>query len=305
MTLERAAVTVVPKPWGSPDLRPWSTLGGSGSPIGELWFGRADPLAAEPALLLKLLFTTQPLSIQVHPDDDYAHAMGLPHGKTEAWYVVSADREARIALGLKRTADRAELRAAIEGGSLPDLVHWQHVSAGEAVLVPAGTVHAIGAGLVIAEIQQRSDTTFRLFDYERHRELHVDDAVAAAIAGPAAQQAKPIRLSPARRLLALCRYFVLEHIELPPGSRWELAAEDETWFLALGGDGAFDTMPALPGEAMFIEGETVGLCAGPNGLRGLLAYAAAAPQPELLRRCDDRAAGDVLARLPENQELPT
>lgn len=305
MTIELASVTAVPKPWGSPDLRPWSALGRAGPSIGELWFGRAAPAAAEPALLLKLLFTTQSLSIQVHPDDDYAHAMGLPHGKTEAWYVVSADHDAQIALGLKRTADKLELRTSIEDGSLPDLVHWQHVAAGDAVLVPAGTIHAIGAGLVIAEIQQRSDTTFRLFDYERHRELHVDDAVAAAIAGPSAHQAESARLSAARRLLVLCPYFALEHVELPAGSRWELAAEAETWFLALAGDAVFGAMPLLPGEAMFIKGETVGVRAGPNGLRGLIAYAAAVPQPDLLRRRDDQAVGDVPVRVPETQELPT
>jgi mannose-6-phosphate isomerase len=305
MTIELAAVKAVPKPGGRTDLHPWGTLENSSSPIGELWFGRADPTAPEPALLLKLLFTAQPLSIQVHPDDDYAHSMGLPHGKTEAWYVVSADRGAKIALGLQQSLTPAKLRAAIEAGSLPDLVHWQHVVAGDAVLVPAGTIHAIGAGLMIAEIQQRSDATFRLFDYARHRALQVEAAIGAAVAGPATQQARPAWLSTARRLLALCRYFVLEQIALPPDSRWALTAEGEAWFLALEGNGEFDGLPALLGAAVFIEGETVGLRAGSAGLKGLIAYAASVPLPELLRRCDDQATEDVPSRFTEPQELPT
>ena len=148
--------------------------------------------AAAPSLLLKLLFTNQPLSIQVHPDDAYAQSIGLPNGKTEAWYVLSAAPEAKVALGLKRRLTPQQLRQAIDDGSISDLVVWQAVSAGDTIFVPAGTIHAIGAGLVIAEIQQRSDATFRLFDHGRGRELHIDNAIAVADAGPADVQVTPI-----------------------------------------------------------------------------------------------------------------
>ena len=97
----------------------------------------------------------------------YAQSMGLPNGKTEAWYVLSATPEAKVALGLKRRLTPQQLREAIDDGSISDLVVWQAVSAGDVIFVPAGTIHAIGAGLVIAEIQQRSDATFRLFDHGR------------------------------------------------------------------------------------------------------------------------------------------
>jgi mannose-6-phosphate isomerase len=102
MTIEHAPVRVVRKPWGVADIRPWSRIDVSGDLVGELWFQRIDKDAPGSALLLKLLFTSQPLSIQVHPDDEFARAIGLPNGKTEAWYILSATPGARVALGLKR-----------------------------------------------------------------------------------------------------------------------------------------------------------------------------------------------------------
>ena len=144
------------------DPRPWSSAGRDDNAIGEIWYERSGSAAVAPALLLKLLFTDQPLSIQVHPDDAYAQSIGLLNGKTEAWYVLSASREAKVALGLKRRLTPQQMRAAADDGSIADLVVWQTVAAGDTVFVPAGTIHAIGAGLVIAEIQQRSDATFRL-----------------------------------------------------------------------------------------------------------------------------------------------
>src|SRR5438445_6868226 len=109
MTIEHASVEVARKPWGVADLHPWSRIDGSADPVGELWFQRASgPL---PALLLKLLFTSEPLSIQVHPDDDFARSMGFPNGKTEAWYVLSAMPDAKVAVGLTRQLAPRELHA--------------------------------------------------------------------------------------------------------------------------------------------------------------------------------------------------
>src|SRR6185437_13692492 len=104
---------------------------------------RSDATARKPSLLLKLLFTSQPLSIQVHPDDAYAHSIGLPHGKTEAWYVLRADPDSKIALGLKEWLTSQQLHEAIASGSILDLVRWQSVSPGDTISVPAGTIHAI------------------------------------------------------------------------------------------------------------------------------------------------------------------
>src|SRR4051812_46152896 len=202
MPIEYASVEVVRKPWGSTDLMPWSTITRDDrSPIGELLFQRPDMSAPEPTLLLKLLFTKEPLSIQVHPDDAFARSVGLPHGKTEAWYVLAAIPDAKIAIGLQRRVTIPQLRASIEDGSIADLIQWHRVIEGDVIFVPAGTIHAIGAGLVIAELQQRSDATFRFFDYGRERGLHVDNAVAVADAGPAHVQGRPVRFLDRRLLL--------------------------------------------------------------------------------------------------------
>lgn len=302
MSIERASIKAVPKPWGSTDLRPWSNLAQNRSPIGELWFERAAASASEPALLLKLLFTTQPLSIQVHPDDEYARSVGLPHGKTEAWYIVAAAPDARIALGLEHIVPVSKLRAAIEDGSIAELVHWQHVQRDEAVLVPAGTIHAIGAGLVIAEIQQRSDATFRLFDYGSHRELHVEDAARAAFTGPALPQIAPTQLSMARRLLAVSPYFVFERVDLPASSSWEFDLEGEGWVLALSGEATFASSPLSAGEAIFVDSQSVSVHAGDRGLNGLIAYVGTRPSATLLRCVDSAADHAVDDHPPETQE---
>src|SRR5258707_9193724 len=199
MALEYLSPRAVTKPWGSTDLRPWSDMPLGGEAVGELWFERSG--APESALLLKLLFTNQPLSIQVHPDDAYARSIGLPRGKSEAWYILRATPESKIALGLKGPLTSQQLREAIDTGSILDLVRWQSVSPGDSIFVPAGTIHSIGAGLVIAEIQQRNDATFRLFDFGRQRELHRERAIAVAAAGPVGIAVSPSQLTKHRTLL--------------------------------------------------------------------------------------------------------
>ena len=228
MSIEHASVRAIPKPWGVSNLQPWSSIDGSGDAVGELWFDRADSDAPAPALLLKLLFTGAPLSIQVHPDDTFARAMGMPNGKSEAWYILSAEPGAQIGVGLNRRITPQELYAAIENGSIVDLVQWRLVAKGDVIFIPAGTIHALGAGIVLAEIQQRSDTTFRLFDYGRQRELHIDNGVAVANAWPLRIPRPATRLSPERTVLVASQHFVLELIELPAGSSWALLANSET-----------------------------------------------------------------------------
>ena len=131
-----ASVRVVHKPWGVSDLRPWSSIDGTNDAVGELWFERADKNAPIPALLLKLLFTSEPLSIQVHPDDTYARAMGMPNGKSEAWYILSAEPDAQIGVGLKHRITPQELRTSIRNGSIVDLVQWRPVAKGDVIFVP-------------------------------------------------------------------------------------------------------------------------------------------------------------------------
>jgi mannose-6-phosphate isomerase len=291
VAIEHARMRAVRKPWGSTDLLPWSGIQPDGAAVGELWFQRPDANAPASALLLKLLLTREPLSIQVHPDDAFARSIGLANGKTEAWYILSATPEARVAVGLKRQLTAAQLRAAIEDGSIADLIQWRPVRKDDVVFVPAGTIHAIGPGLVLAEIQQRSDTTFRLFDHGRQREIHVDNAVAAANPGPAACQSPPRRLTDTRSLLVTSPYFILERIDLPANSNWQLHAEQETWVLVIEGHAQVGLVNAFVGEAIFVEADQASLKAGSRGLKGLLAYPGPTPNPSLLQNLDRENVG--------------
>ena len=272
MTIEHAQAHSLPKPWGVLDPRPWSSAGDDGNTIGEIWFERSDATAAPSSLLLKLLLTNQPLSIQVHPDDAYAQSIGLPNGKTEAWYVLSATPGAKIALGLKQRISPQQLRHAIDDGSISDLVVWQAAHPGDVTFVAAGTIHAIGAGLVIAEIQQRSDATFRLFDHGRGRELHIENALAVANIGPADSRVTSTRLTDVRTLLTSNSHFTFERIELAPNSAWCLEAKHETWLLVVGGSARAGSFDLTTGEAVFAQADHVNIRAGKSGLAGLVAY---------------------------------
>ncbi len=171
---------------GGPDAgRTWA-----GRTLGELVKDEADALMGRFAgmtsfpLLLKFLDCNRVLSVQVHPDDRYAAAMSPPDlGKTEAWYVLEAEPESVIYAGLKQGVGRSDLRDAVLRGDLGDVLHSFQPVAGDCVFIPAGTVHALGGGLLVAEIQQSSDTTFRLFDWNRSgsdgkpRPLHLDQAL--------------------------------------------------------------------------------------------------------------------------------
>jgi mannose-6-phosphate isomerase len=284
MAIERARADAIPKPWGVMDLRPFRNVAPGDDAIGEIWYERNDAAEASSSLLLKLLFTSQPLSIQVHPDDAYAKAIGQRSGKTEAWYILSAEPGAKIAIGLKERLTSRQLREAIDDGSIADLVVWQAVLAGDSFLIPAGTIHAIGAGLVIAEIQQRSDATFRIFDYGRKRELHVEQAVEVAHAGPADFQGNQVRLSSERLQLIYNKLFALERIELAPNSTWRLETDRETWLLDVRGNAQIGLFAIAPGEAIFLLADGGDIVVGPIGLTALVSYTGGRPLPYLLTR---------------------
>jgi mannose-6-phosphate isomerase len=164
----------VAKPWGRDSLPP-PFAAPTRERVGEIWF---EPPAALDALLVKYLFTSENLSVQVHPSDSQAPA-GC-RGKDECWLVIDADPGAKLAIGFKETLDTAAMRAAAIDGSIEHMLSWRTVDAGDFFYLPAGTVHAIGAGLTLVEIQQNSNVTYRLYDYGRPRELHLDEAVAVA-----------------------------------------------------------------------------------------------------------------------------
>ena len=186
----------------------------------------------------------------------------------------------------------------MDDGSIADLVVWRAVAANDVISVPAGTIHAIGAGLVIAEVQQRSDATFRLFDYGRQRELHVERAIAVANTGRADVQMRPSRLTDERTLLVSNPHFVFERIDLAPASTCSLEAERETWLLVLSGDAVVGTFNVGKGDAIFAHSERVDIRTGKIGLTGLVAYAAHSPHPDLLQRLKQPDSTD--ARRPKD-----
>jgi mannose-6-phosphate isomerase len=272
MAIEVARTRVLHKPWGIADPRPWSDAAHTGLLTGELCYERSCAAASEPALLLKILMTSQPLSIQVHPDNAFAQSIGQPHGKTEAWYVIESQPVAAVGLGLRHSVTPRQLRQAIDDGSIADLVAWRTVSVGETIFVQAGTIHAIGPGVVIAEIQQRSDATFRLFDYGRNRDLHIAQAIAVASPAPADTQAPPHHLDCGRTLLASNPYFVFERLELEPDGVWNLDASMETWILILSGSARAGAFDVVKGGVVFAQGERIELRPGEAGVVCLVAY---------------------------------
>ncbi len=184
MPATRLPTIRVEKPWGRHELWPgFENPAPNGEPVGEIWFDAPD----DPELLVKYLFTSERLSIQVHPNDDEAQAAGYPRGKDEAWLILAAEPEARIALGTKRPVDNDELRDACLSGAVVDLMDWKRVAAGDIIYSAANTVHAIGAGITLIEIQQNVDLTYRLYDYGRPRELHLDEGIAVSRAKPFAE----------------------------------------------------------------------------------------------------------------------
>ncbi len=168
----------VAKPWGQDKLPP-PFKAPEGERIGEIWF---EPPPELPQLLVKYLFTSEALSVQVHPSDDEAPEGS--RGKEECWLVLSAEPGARLAVGFREPVSAEQMHAAALDGSIENLLAWHAVTPGDFIYLAAGTVHAIGAGLSLIEVQQNSDVTYRLYDYGRPRELHLDAGVAVADGGP-------------------------------------------------------------------------------------------------------------------------
>ncbi len=179
--MTRLPIRLVDKPWGC-DVLPAPFTVAPRRRIGEIWF---EPPATVPTLLIKYIFTSEKLSVQVHPNDAQARATGSrERGKDECWLVIHAEPGAALGVGFDRVLDAGALRAAALDGSIVDLLTWYPVQPGDFFMIPAGTVHAIGGGVGLIEIQQNSDITYRLYDYGRPRPLHLDAGMAVARGEP-------------------------------------------------------------------------------------------------------------------------
>jgi mannose-6-phosphate isomerase len=194
--------------WGVRDLRPWYNQVAADTPLGEAWLtgdqclvasgahagktlgalfaedseallGKSAPNGGASPLLVKVLFVQEKLSVQVHPDDQMAQKYGDLRGKTECWYVLAAEPGAQVACGLKPGVTLNDIKAGIEAGTLEESLNLLDVAHGEMVFVDAGTVHAIWPGLILMETQQNCDLTYRMYDYGRGRELHIERSLEA------------------------------------------------------------------------------------------------------------------------------
>jgi mannose-6-phosphate isomerase len=250
-----------PRPWGMLDLSPIYPNRPFEEKIGEAWLtGDTGKIANGPLtgqtlaqvsekyqrelvgdaardarrfpLLLKFLFPHEKLSVQVHPDDEQARRVGQPWGKTECWYVAHAKPGAQIGLGLKPDVTVAQLEQAIHDKRAEEVLNWLNVYSGDMIYVAGGTVHTLGPGSVIVETQQQSDTTYRLYDYGRPRELHLKEGLAAVklkVDSGKVVRPAPVQISGGknrRAPLVAAPYFVVDMFEMKDAQ--ELSTRDES-----------------------------------------------------------------------------
>ena len=208
-------------------------------------------------LLIKLIDACDKLSIQVHPDDEYAREKEGEYGKTEMWYIVDAEPGAKLVYGLKNY-NKDTFRAAVENGTLEDYMNYVDVKKGDVFFIPAGCVHAIGAGILIAEVQQSSDVTYRVFDYNRRdkagnlRELHVAKAIdVIKDLSEADMNALRYERDVNSDKLVDCKYFSVDKKDV--NGTLEFAVKDSfTHLLCLDGEGEVDGYSIKKGDSYLL-----------------------------------------------------
>lgn len=246
MIAHQLPTRMVPKVWGREALpSPFVAL--KGEKIGEIWF---EPPAELATILVKYLFTSEKLSVQVHPSDE--NALSGEAGKEECWFVLDAEPNARLAIGFEREVAPNEIEEAARDGTIERLLKWHDAKAGDIFYLPAGTVHAIGPGLALVEVQQNSDTTFRLYDYGRPRELHLDRAVAVAQGTPYPTSNKS-SVEQRGQTLVDERYFRLDRVQGSPNEETLAAYTGPLLVLPLEGEVRYgdDASIIAAGECLF------------------------------------------------------
>jgi mannose-6-phosphate isomerase len=312
-----------PRPWGTRDLSPIYPNHRFEEKIGEAWLSGDDcqvangPLAHKTLaqlskqyqrelvgdaardpqrfpLLLKFLFPHEKLSVQVHPDDAQAQRVGQPWGKTECWYVAHSTPGAQIGLGLKPGTTIAQFAKSIEEKRAEDLLNWFDVHTGDMIYVAAGTVHTLGPGSIIVETQQQSDTTYRLYDYGRPRELHLKDGLAAvkenAVSGKVVRAAAETRGRNERSQLIAAPFFAADRFAI--NDVLELSTRDDSGrssvqiIVALDGCGVIEVPAREPvtltkGDAVIVPAAIEKFTVRPQWtLEFLKSYVPGKPLPE-------------------------
>jgi len=259
--------------WGKSDLKPWYDETGTNELVGEAWLtgpqclvetgpfkgqtlaSVGEKMGGEFPLLVKILFPADKLSVQVHPDDAQAKAMGETRGKTECWYVLEAESGATVALGLKPGVGAKEVAASVESGTMETLLEHVPVSVGDMLFVDAGTVHAIGPGVVLLETQQTSDVTYRLYDYGRPRELHLEKGLHVIKPKTQAGKVVPRKMDGFTRLIEQT-YFVVDRFELGATKEETVSLDGVGCLVGLTGRGVVRTpdgeLELIPGKAVVV-----------------------------------------------------
>jgi mannose-6-phosphate isomerase len=259
--------------WGKSDLKPWFEETGTNELVGEAWLtgpqclvetgpfqgqtlaSVGEKMGGEFPLLVKILFPADKLSVQVHPDDAQAKAMGETRGKTECWYVLEAEPGATVALGLKQGVGAKEVAASVEGGTMELLLEHVPVSVGDMLFVDAGTVHAIGPGVVLLETQQTSDVTYRLYDYGRPRELHLEKGLQVIKPKTQAGKVAPRKMDGFTRLIEQ-RYFVVDRFDVASAGEVSVAFDGAGCLVGLAGRGVVISsegqLELSPGKAVVV-----------------------------------------------------
>jgi mannose-6-phosphate isomerase len=241
----------VEKPWGRHDLWPgFDDVALGGAPVGEIWF---DDAGHDPELLVKYLFTSERLSIQVHPDDAAAHAAGYARGKDEAWVVLAAEPGSTIALGTREPTTREALQEGALDGSIVDMLDWRPVEAGDVIYSGAGAIHAIGAGITLIEVQQNIDLTYRLYDYGRPRALHLDAGIAVSVPAPFVDPLAPGRIAEGRDILCEGGKFVLERWTWTDRRTVDMPDDIPAWLVPVSGHGKIDGVAFAAGECWIVD----------------------------------------------------
>jgi len=294
--------------WGFRDLRPWYDCVAEGEPIGEVWLTGDDCLVAtgpqagkrlgalfseehdallgadasvtDSPLLIKTIFAREKLSVQVHPDDKMARRYGEPRGKTECWYALEAEPGAEVAVGVKPGTTLAEIEEGIRAGTLESRLNMLPVAAGDMIFVDAGTVHSIWPGSILLETQQNCDLTYRMYDYGRPRELHIEKSLEAVRLTSRAGKVAPLELAD-RTVLIDVEYFRIERIPVS-GSRTSESLRGE------GGKRGLAYLFAASGKARLTGADFEPVDLPP---RGIAAVPAASPKFVLE---DVSGAGDRL-----------
>jgi mannose-6-phosphate isomerase len=275
MPLRKLEPKFVERLWGSTELEPWFPNPISGSlpigpavHIGEVWHEVPDDVP----LLVKFLFTNKPLSIQVHPGDDYAQQHHHSPGKTEMWHVLRAEPSAKICAGFHTPVSAEQVRIAAQSpdpGKIEGLLEWFDASPEDTFFIPAGVVHAIGAGLVLCEIQQPSDVTYRIYDYGRGRELHLDHGLTVAQFGPHAAR---------RKLPVTSDYFVTSRLTVHGQVLYRPMTQRAQLLIAIQGEGQIDGHPLKAGDVWHVPGDASHILI--TGQVTLLRASVPQPQPQ-------------------------